>query len=138
MWVMAPISTSQSAPSTLRSSPSLSTCSSQPRSPRYCIRCFETASLARAMPFSIRCKLDLSCSCLLVEHDLLRKPVSTFRDHALGSSPRQTVRPFGADLGIELLARARHHGKRFAPRPRLAGVDHHPRVARIVAAVSHG
>src|SRR5262245_62008783 len=27
------------------------------------------------------------CSTLLLEHDLFRKPVSTFRDHALGSLP---------------------------------------------------
>src|SRR5262245_9297114 len=53
MWVMAPISTSQWAPSTMRSSPILSTCSSQPRRPRYCIRCLEAASLpARAMLIS--------------------------------------------------------------------------------------
>src|SRR5262249_34774295 len=53
MWVMAPISTSQWAPSTLRNSPILSTCSSQPRSPRYCMRCFDAASApVRAIPFS--------------------------------------------------------------------------------------
>src|ERR1700704_798522 len=50
---MAPISTSQLAPSTLRSSPSLSTCSSQPRRPRYCIFDFEAVSTPPgAMHFS--------------------------------------------------------------------------------------
>src|SRR4051794_25172749 len=44
MWVIAPISTSQLAPSTLRNSPIFSTCSSQPRSPRYCTRCLEIVS----------------------------------------------------------------------------------------------
>src|SRR5262245_6601209 len=53
-------------------------------------------------------------------------------------SARQDVRPFGADSGIELLAGAGHDWKRVAPRPRLAGVDDDPRIARILAAISHG
>src|SRR5262245_29781819 len=51
---------------------------------------------------------------------------------------RQHVRPLGADLGVELLARARHDREGGAARPWLAGVDDDPGVARVVAAVGHG
>src|SRR5215831_20465940 len=50
----------------------------------------------------------------------------------------QNVRPFGADAGVEFLARARDDRKGVAPRPRLAGIDDDARVARIVAAIGHG
>src|SRR5271168_4113390 len=52
MWVMAPISASQWAPSTWASSPIFSTCSSQPRRPRY--PTFDSEFVAMTFIISLR------------------------------------------------------------------------------------
>src|SRR5215467_13969743 len=57
-----------------------------------------------------------SHSTLLLEHDLFRKPVSTFRDHALwlrvGSFPYRKVGQQGAALPQKLLPFCRRHWRR--------------------------
>src|SRR6478752_6117015 len=45
------------------------------------------------------------------------------------SPPRQDVRPFRADAGVELLARARHDRKGVASRPGPASIDDHAAVS---------
>jgi hypothetical protein len=56
---------------------------------------------------------------VLVEHDLFRKPVFTFRDHAV--SPKPQLKPCGAVATLTGLAAATPYQHTAPPRARTAG-----------------
>src|SRR5208282_259911 len=84
----------------------------------------------KAIPSRLLSIIDIALLSLLLQfaHDLVRKPVSTFRDHALAQHRDQAMQRLGSDLLVL------HHGDADIVRTRIAAVG---LFAREIAARHH-